>query len=1111
MRASSQFHAVSWQRVVATVVVALLLWAGAPVASAQAVSGVRVDLKVLLLADGNSQTAAIATQMDREGVPYTAIDLGDAERPVIDDAFLADAATGWGRYQAIVLPNQWGTGLSAAELTALHTYERSYGVRQVNAYVYPGASTGQASPTFSGTLDGAVATVTSQGLAGPFTYLNSSLAIDNFDPAVAEAYGYLAEPSLTLPAGETFTPLVDATLGAASGTLIGVYAYDFREELVITASYNSNQEWFNEVAHGVVTWMTRGLHLGYHRNYLSVDVDDVFVGDGRWNATENCTPGDVVGVCDNPPTTDIRMIPTDVDRLTAWQTTNDFRFNMLFNAQGSVDAEATSGGTDPLTESFLAVKDQFAWVNHTYSHTFLGCIQIAPTVAGENWRCATPSDTGPYYDPDLVPDSETLIDGIRWLSQAKIESQISLNQQWAIDRQLPNFDPAALVTGEHAGLLTLPQQPIDNPLLAPAMSATGITYTGSDASREASSRLVEGSTTTRTVPRHPMNIFYNVATYGEEVDEYNWIYTSAADGGSGICSANPSTSTCIVPLANADATQAQTSFTNYIVPLEVRNAYKYVITGDARPFYAHQSNFAEDGLLFPVVEGILNKYKGTYDAAKSPLVTTDLVSVGQALNRMTSWTGAQDGVTAYVDAEGVHVSGPTGTPVPLTVPTGTTVNGAALAAYDGELSGWQSASTSDTIVAEPTTPMGGYVGYTVPSAPVATATSANASAVVSWTAPESDGNSPVTGYGVDYSSDGGSTWTTAVAASAGVTARTYTVTGLTNGTSYVFRVAAANAVGTGGWSVTSAAVTPQVTVPGQVSGVVGSNVTSSSIDVSWAAPDNGGSPILQYSVRFRVDGVGPWQYTSVSGNPAGTSLTVTGLPAGTSYVFQVTARNAIGWAASFSASSAPVSTLSGSAPSVPTNVAGVAGNTTVALTWSAPSSSGGSPVTGYGVDYSSDGGSTWTTAVAASAGVTARTYTVTGLTNGTSYVFRVAAANAVGTGGWSVTSAAVTPQVTVPGQVSGVVGSNVTSSSIDVSWAAPDNGGSPILQYSVRFRVDGVGPWQYTSVSGNPAGTSLTVTGLPAGTSYVFQVTARNAIGWAASFSASSAPVSTLS
>ena len=158
-------------------------------------------------------------------------------------------------------------------------------------------------------------------------------------------------------------------------------------------------------------------------------------------------------------------------------------------------------------------------------------------MAGETWHCATPTDTGPYFDPDLVPTKETLdATTTRWMSQAEIESQIQQNQAWATAHDLTNFDPSQLVTGEHSGLKTLPQQPDDSPFLAGALASSGIAYTASDTSREPASRQVG---TTTTVPRHPMNIFYNAGTYGDEVSEYNWIYTSGANGGSDICTNNP--------------------------------------------------------------------------------------------------------------------------------------------------------------------------------------------------------------------------------------------------------------------------------------------------------------------------------------------------------------------------------------------------------------------------------------------------------------------------------------------------------------------------------------------------------------------------------------------
>ena len=93
------------------------------------------------------------------------------------------------------------------------------------------------------------------------------------------------------------------------------------------------------------------------------------------------------------------------------------------------------------------------------------------------------------------------------------------------------------------------------------------------------------------------------------------------------------------------------------------------------------------------------------------------------------------------------------------------------------------------------------------------------------------------------------------------------------------------------------------------------------------------------------------------------------------------------------------------APAAPTNVAGTAGNAQVALTWTAPSSA--APITDYVVQYSSNSGSTWTTFSDGTS--TSASATVTGLTNGVSYTFRVAGVSGVGQGAWSSASNSVTP------------------------------------------------------------------------------------------------------
>ena len=148
---------------VAGVVAALgSLAVAAPASAATTPATPRVDLRVLVVTAGDAATKAIESAMDDDGVPYTEVDLRATGRPTLDAAYLEDAAAHHGRFQAVVLPNQAGSvspvSLTAAELTALAGYEKTYGVRQVNGYDFPTTAMGATSAA-SGTLDGTTATV----------------------------------------------------------------------------------------------------------------------------------------------------------------------------------------------------------------------------------------------------------------------------------------------------------------------------------------------------------------------------------------------------------------------------------------------------------------------------------------------------------------------------------------------------------------------------------------------------------------------------------------------------------------------------------------------------------------------------------------------------------------------------------------------------------------------------------------------------------------------------------------------------------------------------------------------------------------------------------------
>ena len=124
----------------------------------------------------------------------------------------------------------------------------------------------------------------------------------------------------------------------------------------------------------------------------------------------------------------------------------------------------------------------------------------------------------------------------------------------------------------------------------------------------------------------------------------------------------------------------------------------------------------------------------------------------------------------------------------------------------------------------------------------------------------------------------------------------------------------------------------------------------------------------------------------------GSPLTVTGLTVGDRYTFTVTAPNAVGQDPP-SGPSNPV--IARSVPSAPTLPTAVAGDGEVLLEWTAPGSTGGSPITGYDIFVGTSPNGESATPLQGSP-VTGTGLFVTGLTDGKRYYFKVTALNAVG-------------------------------------------------------------------------------------------------------------------
>ena len=379
-----------------------------------------------------------------------------------------------------------------------------------------------------------------------------------------------------------------------------------------------------------------------------------------------------------------------------------------------------------------------------------------------------------------------------------------------------------------------------------------------------------------------------------------------------------------------------------------------------------------------------------------------------------------------------------------------------------------------------------YEGASAPGAPTSLGGTAGDQQVeLSWTAPTGNGGVSLTGYRVESSTNSGSSWSTVVA-DTGSTSTSYTATSLTNGTEYLFRVSAINAVGTGTASGTTSS--KPMTTPG-VPTSLGGTAGDTQVGLSWTAPtSDGGSALTGYRVESSTNSGSSWSTVVADTGSTSTSYTATSLANGTEYLFRVSAINVVGaGSASSSATATPRTT-----PGQPGSLSATEGTAQVDLSWSDPSSDGGSAVTGYKVEQSTDSGLTWATVVA-DTGSTSTSHTVTSLVNGTSYSFRVAAVNAAGTGATSSTVTA-TPRSTsdAPTGLSGTPGDQ----QVALAWSAPsDSGGSAVTGYRVEQSADGGSDWSTVVADTGSTSTNYTVTGLANGSMYAFRVAAVNVAG----------------
>lgn len=285
-----------------------------------------------------------------------------------------------------------------------------------------------------------------------------------------------------------------------------------------------------------------------------------------------------------------------------------------------------------------------------------------------------------------------------------------------------------------------------------------------------------------------------------------------------------------------------------------------------------------------------------------------------------------------------------------------------------------------------------------------------------------------------------------------------------------FSQAATGTQGLGGAATLSANIN-RGSAPGKPGKPVQSEVTTTSMRLTWTLPADGGSPLDQILIRANltspVDQGNYWNQATLPGNA--TSHVVTGADPGLMYYWCVYARNANGYGPRSDQLAGPTLPL---APSTPTT----SNVTTTGMTVAWTKGDGGNATTGYDIQYSTASNFSGATTVTS----TSLSRALTGLTPGDTYYIRVRAKTAAGAGAWSGTKT----QITALGTPSTPTLSAIAPTSLTATWPAVAGATNYDLQYSTSSSFSSP-----TTLSGSSP--SRNVTGLTPGVTYYFRVRAR--------------------
>ena len=369
---------------------------------------------------------------------------------------------------------------------------------------------------------------------------------------------------------------------------------------------------------------------------------------------------------------------------------------------------------------------------------------------------------------------------------------------------------------------------------------------------------------------------------------------------------------------------------------------------------------------------------------------------------------------------------------------------------------------SETVEAEP-----GSTTTANPASGLAASNPTQTTVDLAWTLPTQPSGVSVTGVEVQQKGADES-WSTIATLAADATSHTVTV--LTAGTTYSFRVRLV----TNGENADSDAVSADTLAA--ATGLTASSPTQTTVDLAWTLPTQAAG-VSVTAVEVQHQGTDKSWITVAMLAADATAHTMTGLTAGTTYSFRIRLVTSSGNAdtdavsADTLAAPKPVTGLTASSPT----------QTTVDLAWTLPMQAAGVSVTGVEVQQQGADES-WTTIASLAADATA--HTVTGLTAGTTYSFRVRLV----TNGENADSDAVSADtLAAPKPATGLAASSPTQTTVDLAWTLPAQAAG-VTVTGVEVQQQGADESWTTIATLAADATSHTVSGLTADTTYSFRI-----------------------